>query len=181
MSSSKSDKYSAATPQNNEIDLLQLFAEMFDNRVKIACVTLLFTVCAGIYAFSATPVYQADALVQVEAKQSNSLLKNLTPFGSELSPDVAPELLLLKSRMILGETVDQLGLTYNARRRVFPVIGSLWEHVRGRKSDEITIGALTIPLLEGKPQTLLLTVQEKGRYRLEGKTLQAEEIGRAHV
>ncbi|MDU7760655.1 MAG: Wzz/FepE/Etk N-terminal domain-containing protein, partial [Enterobacter asburiae] len=176
MSSSKSDKYSAATPQNNEIDLLQLLAEMFDNRVTIACVTLLFTVCAGIYAFSATPVYQADALVQVEAKQNNSLLKNLTPFESELSPDVAPELLLLRSRMILGETVDQLGRTYNARRRVFPVIGSLWEHVRGRKSDEITIGALTIPLLEGKPQTLLLTVQGKGRYRLEGKTLQAEGI-----
>ena len=176
MSSSKSDKYSAATPQNNEIDLLQLFAEMFDHRVTIACVTLLLTVCAGIYAFSATPVYQADALIQVEAKQNNSLLKNLTPFGPDLSPDVAPELLLLKSRMILGETVDQLGLTYNARRRVFPVIGPLWEHVRGRKSAEITIGALTIPLLEGKPQTLLLTVRGKGRYRLEGKTLEADGI-----
>jgi tyrosine-protein kinase Etk/Wzc len=123
MSSSKSDKYSAATPQNNEIDLLQLLAEMFDHRVTIACVTLLFTVCAGIYAFSATPVYQADALVQVEAKQDNSLLKNLTSFGSDLSPDVAPELLLLKSRMILGETVDQLGLTYDVKRRVFPSSG----------------------------------------------------------
>jgi hypothetical protein len=53
MSSSKSDKYSAATPQNNEMDLIQLLAEMFDHRVMIACVTLLFTVCAGIYAFSA--------------------------------------------------------------------------------------------------------------------------------
>ena len=176
MSSSKSDKYSAATPQNNEIDLLQLFAEMFDHRVTIACVTLLLTVCAGIYAFSATPVYQADALLQVEEKQNNSLIKNLNPFGSDLSPDVAPELLLLKSRMILGETVDQLGLTYNARRRVFPVVGPLWEHVRGRKSAEIAIGALTIPLLKGQPQTLLLTVREKGRYRLEGKKLEADGI-----
>ncbi|ELH8610358.1 polysaccharide biosynthesis tyrosine autokinase [Enterobacter asburiae] len=176
MSSSKSEKYSAATSQNNEIDLLQLLAEMFDNRVTIACVTLLLTVCAGIYAFSTTPVYQADALVQVEAKQDNSLLKNLAAFGSDLSPDVAPELLLLKSRMILGETVDRLGLTYSVKRRVFPVIGTLWEKVLGRKSDKITIGALTIPLLEGKPQTLLLTVQEQGRYRLEGKTLEAEGI-----
>lgn len=176
MSSSKSDKYNAATPQNNEIDLLQLLAEMFDNRVTIACVTLLFTACAGIYAFSATPVYQADALVQVEAKQNNSLLKNLTPFGSELSPDVAPELLLLKSRMILGETVDRLGLTYNVKRRVLPVIGPFWEHVRGGKSDKITIGALTIPLLEGKPQTLILTVQEHGRYHLEGKTFEADGV-----
>ena len=176
MSSSKSDKYSAATPQNNEIDLLQLLAEMFDHRIMIACITLLFTVCAGIYAFSATPVYQADALIQVEAKQNNSLLKNLTPFGPDLSPDVAPELLLLKSRMILGETIDQLGLTYYVRRRVFPVIGPLLEYVQGRKSAEITIGALTIPLLEGKPQTLLLTVRGKGRYRLEGKTLEADGI-----
>lgn len=176
MSSSKSEKYKAATPQNNEIDLLQLLAEMFDHRMTIACVTLLLTVCAGIYAFSATPVYKADALIQVEAKQNNSLLKNLTPFGPDLSPDVAPELLLLKSRMILGETIDQLGLTYYVRRRVFPVIGPLLEYVQGRKSAEITIGALTIPLLEGKPQTLLLTVREKGRYRLEGKTLEADGI-----
>ncbi|CAM6836298.1 Tyrosine-protein kinase etk [Enterobacter asburiae] len=176
MSSSKSEKYSAATPQNNELDLLQLLAEMFDHWKMIACVTLLLTVCAGIYAFSATPVYQADALVQIEAKQNNSLLKNLASLGSDLSPDVAPELLLLKSRMILGETVDQLGLTYNVKRRVFPVIGPLWEHVRGHKSDKITIGALTIPLLEGKPQTLLLTVQEQGRYRLEGKTLEADGV-----
>lgn len=170
MSSSKSDKFGAATPQNNEIDLIQLLAEMFDHRIMIACITLLFTVCAGIYAFSATPVYQADALVQVEAKQDNSLLKSLSQFGSDLSPDVAPELLLLKSRMILGETVDQLGLTYHVKRRVLPVIGPVWEQIRGRKSDEITIGALTIPLLEGEPQTLLLTAQDQGRFHLEGKT-----------
>ncbi|GJL39506.1 TPA: polysaccharide biosynthesis tyrosine autokinase [Enterobacter chengduensis] len=176
MSSSKSENYSAAMPQHNEIDLLQLLAEIFDHRVTIACVTLLLTVCAGIYAFSATPVYQADALVQVEAKQNNSLLKNLTSFESDLSPDVAPELLLLKSRMILGETVDQLGLTYSVKRRVFPVIGPLWEKVLGRQPDKITIGALTIPLLEGKPQTLLLTVQEQGRYRLEGETLEADGV-----
>ncbi|EOK5538256.1 polysaccharide biosynthesis tyrosine autokinase [Enterobacter kobei] len=182
MSSSKSDKFGAATPQNNEIDLIQLLAEMFDHRIMIACITLLFTVCAGIYAFSATPVYQADALVQVEAKQDNSLLKSLSQFGSDLSPDVAPELLLLKSRMILGETVDQLGLTYHVKRRVLPVIGPVWEQIRGRKSDEITIGALTIPLLEGEPQTLLLTVQDQGRFHLEGKTLAVDGVvGKALV
>ncbi|HDC4268762.1 polysaccharide biosynthesis tyrosine autokinase [Enterobacter kobei] len=182
MSSSKSDKFGAATPQNNEIDLIQLLAEMFDHRIMIACITLLFTVCAGIYAFSATPVYQADALVQVEAKQDNSLLKSLSQFGSDLSPDVAPELLLLKSRMILGETVDQLGLTYHVKRRVLPVIGPVWEQIRGRKSDEITIGALTIPLLEGEPQTLLLTAQDQGRFHLEGKTLAVDGVvGKALV
>ncbi|WP_320727700.1 polysaccharide biosynthesis tyrosine autokinase [Enterobacter sp. 118C5] len=174
MSSHKSDKFGAATPHNNEIDLIQLMAEMFDHRVMIACITLLFTVCAGIYAYSVTPIYQADALVQIEAKQDNSLLKSLSQFGTDLSPDVAPELLLLRSRMILGETVDKLGLTYSVKRRVLSVIGALLE--RGRKADELTIGALTIPLLEDKPQELLLTVQEQGRYHLEGKTLEADGV-----
>lgn len=174
MSSHKSDKFGAATPQDNEIDLIQLLAEMFDHRVMIACITLLFTVCAGIYAYSVTPIYQADALVQIEAKQDNSLLKSLSQFGTDLSPDVAPELLLLKSRMILGETVDKLGLTYSVKRRVLPVIGPLLE--RGRKAGELTIGALTLPLLEDKPQELILTVQEQGRYHLEGETLEADGV-----
>lgn len=174
MSSHKSDKYGAATPHDNEIDLIQLLAEMFDHRVMIACITLLFTVCAGIYAYSITPIYQADALVQIEAKQDNSLLKSLSQFGTDLSPDVAPELLLLKSRMILGETVDKLGLTYSVKRRVLPVIGPLLE--RGHKAGELTIGALTIPPLEDKPQELLLTVKEQGRYHLEGKTLEADGV-----
>ncbi|WMU71432.1 polysaccharide biosynthesis tyrosine autokinase [Enterobacter bugandensis] len=174
MSSHKSDKFGAATPHDNEIDLIQLLAEMFDHWVMIACITLLFTVCAGIYAYSVTPIYQADALVQIEAKQDNSLLKSLSQFGTDLSPDVAPELLLLKSRMILGETVDKLGLTYSVKRRVLPVIGPLLE--RGRKAGELTIGALTLPLLKDKPQELLLTVQEQGRYHLEGKTLEADGV-----
>ncbi|HCU0611248.1 TPA: polysaccharide biosynthesis tyrosine autokinase [Enterobacter bugandensis] len=174
MSSHKSDKFGAATPHDNEIDLIKLLAEMFDHRVMIACITLLFTVCAGIYAYSVTPIYQADALVQIEAKQDNSLLKSLSQFGTDLSPDVAPELLLLKSRMILGETVDKLGLTYSVKRRMLPVIGPLLE--RGRKAGELTIGALTLPLLEDKPQELLLTVQEQGRYHLEGKTLEADGV-----
>ncbi|EOF9298667.1 polysaccharide biosynthesis tyrosine autokinase [Enterobacter bugandensis] len=174
MSSHKSDKFGAATPHDNEIDLIQLLAEMFDHRVMIACITLLFTVCAGIYAYSVTPIYQADALVQIEAKQDNSLLKSLSQFGTDLSPDVAPELLLLKSRMILGETVDKLGLTYSVKRRVLPVIGPLLE--QGHKAGELTIGALTLPLLEDKPQELLLTVQEQGRYHLEGKTLEADGV-----
>lgn len=174
MSSHKSDKFGAATPHDNEIDLIQLLAEMFDHRVMIACITLLFTVCAGIYAYSVTPIYQADALVQIEAKQDNSLLKSLSQFGTDLSPDVAPELLLLKSRMILGETVDKLGLTYSVKQRVLPVLGPLLE--RGRKAGELTIGALTLPLLEDKPQELLLTVQEQGRYHLEGKTLEADGV-----
>lgn len=173
MPSYTSDTYGAAAPQNNDIDLLQLLAEIFDHRVMIVLVTLLFTVCAGLYAFSASPVYQADALVQIEAKQDNSLLKSLSQFGSDLSPDVAPEILLIKSRMILGKTVDELGLTYRVKQRVTPIVGHLWARFRPSKPGRLTIGELTLPRLDGKPQELALTVLEQGRYHLEGESFEA--------
>lgn len=176
MPSYSSDNYGASAPQKNEIDLIQLLAEMYDHRTKIVLITLLFTLCAAMYAFTTTPIYQADALVQIEGKQDNTLLKNLSQLGSDLSPDVAPELLLLKSRMILGETVDKLGLQYQVERRVFPVFGRLWERGRGAQSDEMTLGELSIPLLEGQPQELVLTVLGQGKYRLEGDAFQAEGI-----
>lgn len=169
MSSYTTDSYGAAAPENQEIDLLRLLSEMLDHRVLILSVTFMFTVLAGLYAFLATPVYRADALIQVEGKQDNSLLKNLRQFSNALSPDVEPEILLLKSRMILGATVDELGLTQNVAQR-----GRLWARLQGHKPATLTLGWLQLSPVEGKPRTLLLTVLEKGAYRLEGDNFSAE-------
>jgi tyrosine-protein kinase Etk/Wzc len=114
--------------------------------------------------------------VQVEAKQGNALLKNLTSFRSDLSPDVAPELLLLKSRMILGQTVDRLGLTYEVNRRLFPVIGAFWEHVQGRNPAEITIGALNIPFWKGIHKRFYSLFSSKGDIVLRDKRLRQKAL-----
>ena len=175
MSSYTTDNYGAAAPQQSEIDLVRLLGEMIDHRTIILCVTFLFTLCAGMYAWvTPPPVYQADAMVQIENKQDNSLLKGLSQLSSDVSPDVAPELLLLKSRMILGETVDKLDLSYQATPRVFPVVGRLWQRLQGRGLGKITLGELQIPLLEGKPQELTLTVKEEGKFHLSGENFEAE-------
>src|SRR5690606_5584505 len=112
--------------------------------------------------------------IQVEGKQDNSLLKNLKQFGSEMSPDVQPEILLLKSRMILGATVDELGLAQHVTQRTFPVVGGLWARLQGRKPATIDFGWLQLPPVKDKPRTLVLTVLEKGAYRLEGDNFYAE-------
>ncbi|HFE3557988.1 TPA: polysaccharide biosynthesis tyrosine autokinase [Enterobacter hormaechei] len=174
MSSYTTDNYGAAAPQQSEIDLVRLLGEMIDHRTLILCVTFLFTLCAGMYAWVTPPVYQADAMVQIENKQDNSLLKGLSQLSSDVSPDVAPELLLLKSRMILGETVDKLDLSYQATPREFPVVGRLWQRLQGRGLGKITLGELQIPLLEGKPQELTLTVKEEGKFHLSGENFEAE-------
>lgn len=114
MSSHTTNGYVAAT-ENQEVDLIRLLGVMIDHRLLILCITFLFTAIAGLYACVATPIYKADAMVQIEGKQDNSLLKNLGELNPELSPDALPEIQLLKSRMILGKTVDDLHLNESPR------------------------------------------------------------------
>ena len=61
-----------ASAANNEIDLVRLLGELLDHRKFILILTALFTLAALLYALFATPVYQADALIQVEQKQGNA-------------------------------------------------------------------------------------------------------------
>lgn len=162
MSSYTTDSYGAAAPENHEIDLISLLGEVIDHRAVILSITFLFTLLAGLYAFLATPVYRADALIQVEGKQDNSLLKNLRQFGSEMSPDVEPEILLLKSRMILGATVDELGLTQHVTQRTFPVVGRLWARLQGRTPATVALGWLQLPLLKANLAPLCSLCWKKG-------------------
>ncbi|EPU1326770.1 Wzz/FepE/Etk N-terminal domain-containing protein, partial [Klebsiella pneumoniae] len=95
---------------SDEIDLGRLVGELIDHRKLIISVTALFTLLSLVYALFATPIYQADALVQVEQKQANAILSNLSQMLPDSQPQSAPEIALLQSRMILGKTVDDLNL-----------------------------------------------------------------------
>lgn len=55
---------------NDEIDLLGLFGTLIDHKWLIAAITGAFMVTGAAYAVLATPVYQANALLQVEAKRT---------------------------------------------------------------------------------------------------------------
>ncbi|SQK72614.1 Putative tyrosine-protein kinase in cps region [Tatumella ptyseos] len=121
MSSSLTNK--PASPDNDEIDLGRLLGELIDHRKLIISITALFTVLAIVYALFATPVYQADALIQIEQKQGNALLSNLSQMLPGSQPQSAPEIALLQSRMILGKTVDDLNLQAQVTQNYFPVFG----------------------------------------------------------
>ena len=54
---------------SDEIDLGQLFGVMVDRWVLIVGTTALFGLGGIFYALSAVPVFQADALVQVEEEK----------------------------------------------------------------------------------------------------------------
>jgi uncharacterized protein involved in exopolysaccharide biosynthesis len=64
---------------------------------------LIIYIIALLYALFATPIYQADALLQVEQKQGNAILNSLSQMLPDSQPQSAPEIALLQSRMILGK------------------------------------------------------------------------------
>ncbi|CAJ1275862.1 autophosphorylating protein tyrosine kinase [Escherichia coli] len=151
------------TKDNDEIDLGRLVGEFIDHRKLIVSVTSLFTLVALIYAFLATPIYQSDALIQVEQKQGNAILSNLSQMLPDSQPQSAPEIALIQSRMILGKTVDDLTLQAKVKQDYFPIIGKGLARLLGNKSGSLDITHLYISDANSE---LYLTVKENGNYEL---------------
>ncbi|HDV2788193.1 TPA: tyrosine-protein kinase, partial [Escherichia coli] len=112
--------------ESDDLDIARLFGELIDHRKLIISLTALSTLLALVYALFATPIYQADATLQVEQKQANSILNSLSQMLPDSQPQSAPEIALLQSRMILGKTVDDLNLQTKIQQSYFPVFGKGW-------------------------------------------------------
>lgn len=148
----------------DEIDLGRLIGELIDHRKLIISVTALFTLIALIYALFATPIYQADALIQVEQKQGNAILSNLSQMLPDSQPSSAPEITLLQSRMILGKTVSDLNLQAQTVQNYFPGFGKGWARLMGDKPGRISISRLYVPDNGDETPELELLVKDKNHY-----------------
>ncbi|MGR2768001.1 polysaccharide biosynthesis tyrosine autokinase [Photobacterium ganghwense] len=129
---------------SDEIDLGKLFGILIDNRWLIIAVTFMFAIVGIAYALMATPIYKADALIQVEEKSSGmpALGDMGELFASESS--ATTEIEIIKSRMILGKTVDALNLTTVATPNYLPIIGKGLTRIQGDKRD-IVISRFEVP------------------------------------
>jgi tyrosine-protein kinase Etk/Wzc len=108
---------------NDEMDLLGLFGAVVDHKWMIAAITGAFMVAGASYAILATPIYQANALVQVEAKKNDLLgFSDVSSMLGKESPSVT-EIELIKSRSIIGEAIDSLSLNITVRPNYFPIVG----------------------------------------------------------
>jgi len=115
--------------QNNEtdnaddIDFARYFNLLLESKYLIASVTGVFAVAGVIFALLQTPIYKADALVQIEEKSSGipGLGDMEDVFGAE-SKSIT-EIELLKSRKVLGNTVDFLKLDVVATPKYYRKFG----------------------------------------------------------
>lgn len=113
---------------DDEIDLSEIIAVMRENRLLIALVTAVTLIVGIAYALLATPVYRADVLIQVDDDSGsgniNAKLGDLASlFQNKATADA--EIELIRSRMVVGETVRSLHLDVGVRPHYFPVIGEL--------------------------------------------------------
>lgn len=112
-----------AQPEVDVISIGDLVDVMLGARWLIAGITAASLALGAAYTWVATPVYEADSLLQVEKKQSG--LGGLD-FGDLLGGETstAAEIELLRSRMVLGKAVDRLKLDIVARPQHFTPIGA---------------------------------------------------------
>ncbi|KQN43709.1 polysaccharide biosynthesis tyrosine autokinase [Rouxiella silvae] len=166
-----------ATPDSDEIDLGRLIGELIDHRKLIISVTAVFTVLAIVYALFATPIFQADAMIQVEQKQGNALISSLSQILPDSQPQSTPEIALLQSRMVLGKTVDDLNLQANVEQKYFPLFGRGWARLTGEKAGQLGISRLYLESVDGKTPKVTLTVEDATHYRISGKGVEHEFRG----
>lgn len=158
------------TTESGEIDFGRLVGELIDHRKLIFALTTGFTVIAVLYSLLATPIYQANALIQVEQKQGNAILSSLSQILPDSQPQSAPEIAILQSRMILGKTVDDLNLQAQIEPKFFPWIGRGIARIIGEKSGKIEVSRIFIPTIDSaKTPKIILTVKDNLHYKIEGE------------
>ncbi len=107
----------------DEIDLSELLGTLIEAKWLISIIAGIFLVGGVFYALIATPIYQADAVLQIEEKSGG--MPGLGDLSDMLATDAlaATEIEIIKSRNIIGKAVDKLNLTFKAAPDYFPVIG----------------------------------------------------------
>lgn len=135
---------SSSIPNNHdEIDIGQQIRNLLNHKYKIALAMLAGGLAGALFSLASTPIYRADAMLEIEAKQNqiltelNSILSN-EPLASEA------ELELIQSRMVIGKTVDDLQLDQSVEPKFTPVVGHLLHNLNRDTQPELKITHFTV-------------------------------------
>lgn len=126
---------------DQEIDLADLVNVLIQGWMVIAAVFVVVLGLGVSYAVLTPPVYEADALIQVEDQRGGAGLAGLTVLSEGLGLQqsvVADELEILRSREVLLKAIEstKADLTVVVANR-FPVIGDWWARRHEAGSDEL--------------------------------------------
>ncbi|WP_033791541.1 tyrosine-protein kinase Wzc [Pantoea septica] len=174
----KNKVMTAPREESTGFDLGHLLGQLIDHRWIIVAVTAFFMLVGTLYTLFATPIYSADAMVQVEQKNSSSVLSDLQTL-MPATPESDTEIQILESRMVIGKTVSDLGLDTVVEQKYFPIIGKGLSRLLGNKPAQIAISRLDIPRTVDK-RSVELEVNSPTTYTVtkDGDELFKGQVGR---
>ncbi|MBO0136888.1 MULTISPECIES: polysaccharide biosynthesis tyrosine autokinase [Vibrio] len=153
---------------DDEIDLGKLFGIILDAKWLILCTVVLFSIIGVGVAILSTPIYKADALIQIESKSSGGISAMVGDMGELFSAEssATTEIEIIKSRMILGGTVDKFNLTTVVSPNYMPIIGKGLARLQGEQIS-LSVSRFNAPSYAvGVPLTLEVIDSEKQTFRL---------------
>ncbi|MEZ8481642.1 tyrosine-protein kinase [Vibrio splendidus] len=156
------------TDNSDEIDLGKLLGILLDAKWLIMLTTFAFAVFGIAFALLSTPIYKADALIQIEEKSSGGISSMVGDMGELFSQEssATTEVEIIKSRMILGETVDKFNLTTVTSPNYAPIVGKGFARLTG-DINHIAVSRFTLPsYASGYAHTIQIVDAEQGTYQL---------------
>ena len=171
---------------DDEINLVEYWDIIVDNRWLIAAVTAVALAVGSAYAFMAKPVYESNLLIQVEdsASAAKSFLGEAASLFDVKTPATA-EIEIIRSRMVIGQAVDATLLYIDARPHYLPLVGD-WMARRAKTlsdpgflgiggwvtgKEKISVSAFNVPR-EFEGSDFRVTARGNGKYILSHPDLE---------
>ena len=147
--------------KDDEIDVHQILGVLSFSKYKIISSGAVGLLLAIVYLIFASPVYEANALVQVEADKQNQILGDMQSLLGGASTKSDAEINLARSRLVLGRVVEELNTDQVVAYKSSPILG--WFEQKEIKAEEaLKLNVFSVPaLLENKPLSLVFHGNKK--------------------
>ncbi|MBK5914530.1 polysaccharide biosynthesis tyrosine autokinase [Rhodocyclus purpureus] len=123
------------------INLLGLLDIVIDQRWLIAGVTAAALALGGFNAYRATPIYEANTLIQIERAKGNPIGALVGGAGQfDVGSSVSADIEILRSRTIISEVVRNLQLDLSVSPKRSPVVGNWLARHASEPSDPGFLG-----------------------------------------
>ena len=125
---------------DDEIDLRALLDTLWLDKKLALLVAAPVFVLGVAYALVAKPIYEANLMIQVEETGSTASLLGEASALFDTKTAAAAEIEILKSRMVVGNAAESLGLHISAQPKYFPFVGRWWASRQASLSEPGVMG-----------------------------------------
>lgn len=178
MATADNQSISSLTQQESELGVGYWLALIWDYRKLVSGVTAGCLLIGAAYALLDTPVYRANALLQIERQEASPINDQLAFMMGQQYAASNTQMEILQSRMIMTRAAEQAGLDVATNPKYFPVFGSLGVRLGLTDPPMLEVDRLIVDeALYNKPMTLDALTNDEYVLKDDGGV----EVGRGQV